>query len=926
MEETQQHMRVEKKEVFIIASLMLGVLMLMALTSLRDARTRQKSQAQTPVEIGIQTLSPLSDVQRATQSASIDIRANGDNSTQVLYDAAATGEAAVLEFMDKNPLIDTAALSDDTQVRGVSTEGVKQRVLPTNFRQNSALSRTLTDKMFKNKQEVKHYYYTQKVKNIPVFGTTVRFDVAGNDKVVGVEGDYALSDTTAPVVLTQEQGVQKALERAKVDMRDLSSQANPVVCGNAPVSQKIYNEKVLGISSNETNHVVLEVVVCDGNDVAFNTFRHMYLVSLESGNILADGSQIFEAINRKVYNCKTAGCSKDRYGRVTASGSVTRAENQGPVGETDVDNAYDILGEIYNFYFNSFGRDGIDNRGGPLIGYVYAPVPNAQWDGTSMFASARFLGKDIWAHELTHGVTQYSSGLGPTTTMYQARALNESISDMFAYGVDSANWTMGETSKAGVIRDIANPSKFGQPERIFDSRFACNGEEHKTNGPTNKAFFLMTAGGTFNGCTINGIGKEKSLAVIYKANTAYLKQNSGFFDFNNKVNQACGDLYGASSAECANVAAAMQATELDQDRCGSGVSRKTPICAGGAQPTVGQTQPTAQPTPQQARPTVPTAPLPTTVSSNPPPTVPTGITGTPSRLASVVVSPSSISGAVDTQGTVDIQVNPGESQVVSIEAYIAYDDSQLEVVTIKDVSGFTLTKKDVSVPGKIVLEGKVTDPRYPITSTSTVAQVVFKVKVAGTAGVKVEETTKVVTPKDIALNLAIRFQGIDRAPSRNAGLITARIGITGEGIENPETKLVQLQADSSGIFYGDVSFPTVTPGKNYCVTVKGPLHSARKVCHTKPLEAQSGEYRRGSSTILLTAGANELDFTGIRMMVGDVDQNGVVNSFDLYSVRSAVSGEGQVNLDRCDVNFDNVCNGVDYALMVAAITVKTDEE
>ncbi|MGB4966298.1 MAG: hypothetical protein WBO77_04305, partial [Microgenomates group bacterium] len=129
MEEPQQHIQVEKKELLIIASLMLGVLMLMVLTSLRDARTRQKSQAQTPVEIGIQTLSPLSEVELSTESASVDLRSNTENGTQVLYDATATGEAAVLEFMDKNPLIDASALSNDTQVQGVSTDGTKQRVL-----------------------------------------------------------------------------------------------------------------------------------------------------------------------------------------------------------------------------------------------------------------------------------------------------------------------------------------------------------------------------------------------------------------------------------------------------------------------------------------------------------------------------------------------------------------------------------------------------------------------------------------------------------------------------------------------------------------------------------------------------------------------------------------------------------------------------
>ena len=68
---------------------------------------------------------------------------------------------------------------------------------------------------------------------------------------------------------------------------------------------------------------------------------------------------------------------------------MTRSESQGPVGESNIDASYDILGDVYNFFFNSFARDGIDNHGGALIGYVYAPVANAQWDGTCLLYTSR---------------------------------------------------------------------------------------------------------------------------------------------------------------------------------------------------------------------------------------------------------------------------------------------------------------------------------------------------------------------------------------------------------------------------------------------------------------------------------------------------------------------------------------------------------
>ena len=64
--------------------------------------------------------------------------------------------------------------------------------------------------------------------------------------------------------------------------------------------------------------------------------------------------------------------------------------------------------------------------------------------------------KDVMAHEMTHAVTERTARL-----LYnnQSGALNESISDIFGWGVDDANWTMGEGSQVGVIRRLDDPTK-----------------------------------------------------------------------------------------------------------------------------------------------------------------------------------------------------------------------------------------------------------------------------------------------------------------------------------------------------------------------------------------------------------------------------------------------------------------------------------
>src|SRR5207302_701863 len=116
---------------------------------------------------------------------------------------------------------------------------------------------------------------------------------------------------------------------------------------------------------------------------------------------------------------------------------VLRREGEPAVADTAANEAYGGLGHTYNFHWEVFQRDSIDDAGLPLLGEVHFGVDydNAFWDGERMmfgdgdgrlftgFTSAI----DVIGHELMHGVTENTLGL---RYVGQSGALNESLSDV----------------------------------------------------------------------------------------------------------------------------------------------------------------------------------------------------------------------------------------------------------------------------------------------------------------------------------------------------------------------------------------------------------------------------------------------------------------------------------------------------------------
>lgn len=154
---------------------------------------------------------------------------------------------------------------------------------------------------------------------------------------------------------------------------------------------------------------------------------------------------------------------------------------------------------------------------------------------------------------------------------------------------DTTRWLMGEKSTAfgGAIRDMWNPTCYGDPGKVTDAEYKCDptgadaGGVHSNSGVPNHAYALVVDGGEFNGQAVTGLGLDKAAAIWWRAQTAYLTPQSNFIDAANAFEQSCVDLVGQpinklttapdatpvaatpiAEADCTSVVAATAATEM----------------------------------------------------------------------------------------------------------------------------------------------------------------------------------------------------------------------------------------------------------------------------------------------------------------------------------------------------------------------------
>jgi Zn-dependent metalloprotease len=260
-------------------------------------------------------------------------------------------------------------------------------------------------------------------------------------------------------------------------------------------------------------------------------------------------------------------------------------------------------GYTYDFYFKKFGRRGLDNNDARIIGVTHTVrlqdifsqpasivgqfylnafyCPGCGSDGRGMMVygegggsvlfgcgSARFTVRnfagalDVVAHELSHGVTAYSSNL---IYLNESGALNEAFSDIMGTSVEffvhpaTANYMMGENLSTAInqclVRSLQDPLSFGTPDnyaiRLTDS--ADNGEVHSNSTIASHAFYLAIEGGTnrTSKLAVQGVGaanREQIEKVFYRGFTQLLPANATFSIARAATIQASRDLYQAGSA------------------------------------------------------------------------------------------------------------------------------------------------------------------------------------------------------------------------------------------------------------------------------------------------------------------------------------------------------------------------------------------
>jgi Zn-dependent metalloprotease len=270
---------------------------------------------------------------------------------------------------------------------------------------------------------------------------------------------------------------------------------------------------------------------------------------------------------------------------VAGSPPVVRTEGQAPVvSPADVNQAYDNLGTVYDFYQSHFGRDSVDGKGLPLRATVRAcqgscPFNNAFWNGAQMVFGPGFAGAlDVVGHELTHGVTQNISQL---FYFGQSGGLNEALSDIMGELIDQSTgtdddsqWLMGEDLPTGAIRSLKSPNLFNQPETVHGTFWDAaagstddNGGVHTLSGPANKAAYLIAAGGSIGSTSVVGIGIDKSAQIWYRLQFV-LPSGTNYADLASLLPAACRSILGVHSItndDCNQVALATQATNMAAD-------------------------------------------------------------------------------------------------------------------------------------------------------------------------------------------------------------------------------------------------------------------------------------------------------------------------------------------------------------------------
>jgi len=305
-------------------------------------------------------------------------------------------------------------------------------------------------------------------------------------------------------------------------------------------------------------------------------------------------------------------------------------------GQTAAVDAHWGMATTWDFYKSVFGRNGVDDLGTSLVSEVHVVGPfgyyydNAFWntftmgmfysDGTGNVGvdpntggptlpdpagGTSLTAIDIIGHEMTHGVTAFTSGL-----VYDGESggINESTSDFMGSmveawstrpaGTDSTipdtgtDWLMGARVNDTALRSMINPASDGVSPNWWYSGIEYL-DVHYASGPMNRFFYFLSQGASGDAGSpayspylpggMVGVGNDKAAHIWYTAMTEYLTPVARYEDARVAGIAAATELYGDGSAEVQAVINAFAAINVG----GAGGTPRVSIRFSVAQPAGG---------------------------------------------------------------------------------------------------------------------------------------------------------------------------------------------------------------------------------------------------------------------------------------------------------------------------------------------------
>ena len=203
-------------------------------------------------------------------------------------------------------------------------------------------------------------------RGLPVLGGELAVVVDRSNRVLSVLGETSPSPNAATVAAVGPADAARAAIGAV-------ARSNHLATSDLRASQpqlKLYDPRLLGAPSpfhRARTSWVLHVTSADGVE----PINELVVVDAEFGAVALHFDQIETALNRRI-------CDANNTATQVPCTAPVRTEGGPPVADNfdDVNKAYEFSGDTYNFYFNRFGRDSLNNAGLTLNNTVdYCPSP-----------------------------------------------------------------------------------------------------------------------------------------------------------------------------------------------------------------------------------------------------------------------------------------------------------------------------------------------------------------------------------------------------------------------------------------------------------------------------------------------------------------------------------------------------------------------